>query len=220
MRSTHVIMTLQPTPLRMMTAGVILAFALSLLVPRAEAGEPQDKIKQTITDVLNVLSDESLKAPDKLPQRRAKIRQVVTSRFGFEEMARRSLGRHWRKLKPAQKKEFVPLFSDLLERSYINKIEAYASSRDLEILYTKETIDKEGYAMVRTEIVSKRDLNFEVEYRLLQNKGNWETYDIVIEGVSLVNNYRTQFNKIIRQDSYQTLVKKLRLKIEQQNAVQ
>jgi phospholipid transport system substrate-binding protein len=88
-------------------------------------------------------------------------------------------------------------------------------SQEIEILYTKESIDKEGYALVRTEIVNKRDLNFEIEYRLSTNKGNWEAYDIVIEGVSLVNNYRTQFNKIIRQESYEALVKKLKLKSAQ-----
>ncbi len=88
------------------------------------------------------------------------------------------------------------------------------------ILYTKETIDKDGYAMVRTEVVNPRDLNFEIEYRLVKRDDNWEAYDIVIEGVSLVNNYRTQFNKIISQESYEGLVKKLKLKIAQEEASQ
>ncbi len=184
----------------------------------AVAGEPQEKIRQTITDIMAILGDASLKTPTRLKERRSKIRQAVVKRFGFEEIAQRALGQHWRKLTAAQRREFVPLFSDLLERSYINKIETYGSSQDLQILYTKESIDADGYAMVRTEIVNKRDLNFEVEYRLLQHNGNWETYDIVIEGVSLVNNYRTQFNKIIRQDSYEALVKRLKLKIEQEDA--
>ena len=143
----------------------------------------------------------------------------MLNRFGFAEMARRALGRHWRKLSPAQQKEVVPLFSDLLERSYINKIESYGSGRDVEILYTKETVKPEGYAMVRTEIVNEQDLNFEIEYRLLKRDEDWQVYDIVIEAVSLVNNYRTQFNKIISQESYPALVKKLKLKLEQEESV-
>jgi phospholipid transport system substrate-binding protein len=200
-------------------SAIVSIICLSLLLAGrcsiVYAGEPQEKVRQTINDVLAILRDESLKAPDRLAERRAKIRQVVTERFGFEEMAKRAMGRHWRTLTPSQRQEFLPLFSDLLENSYISKIENYVGSQEIEILYTKESIDKEGYALVRTEIVNKRDLNFEIEYRLSTNKGNWEAYDIVIEGVSLVNNYRTQFNKIIRQESYEALVKKLKLKSAQ-----
>lgn len=199
---------------------LLIGFCLAGSAVTATAGEPQEKIKQTIADVMAILQDESLKAPDKTEERRNKIRQTIGQRFGFEEMGKRALGRHWRKLKPAQREEFIPLFSDLLERSYISKIEAGSTAEGLNILYTKETIDEEGYALVRTEIENPDDLNFEVDYRLLKRDGNWEAYDIVIEGVSLVNNYRTQFNKIIRQDSYETLVKKLKLKIEQEEAAQ
>ncbi len=198
----------------------LIGFYLAGHAVTATAGEPQEKIKQTITDVMAILQDASLKAPDRTEERRMKIRQTIGQRFGFEEMGKRALGRHWRKLKPAQRKEFIPLFSDLLERSYISKVEEGSTAEGLNILYTKETIDEDGYAMVRTEIENPNDLNFEVDYRLLKRDGNWEAYDIVIEGVSLVNNYRTQFNKIIRQDSYEALVKKLKLKIEQEEAAQ
>ncbi|MDH3603863.1 MAG: ABC transporter substrate-binding protein [Candidatus Tectomicrobia bacterium] len=203
-------------------SAIVSIICLSLLLAGrftiVHAGEPQEKVRQTINDVMAILRNESLKAPERSEERRAKIRQAVTERFGFEEMAKRAMGRHWRTLTAPQRQEFVPLFSDLLENSYIRKIESYVGTQELDILYTKESIDKEGYALVRTEIVNKRDLNFEIEYRLLTNKGNWEAYDIVIEGVSLVNNYRTQFNKIIRQESYDALVKKLQLKSEQVDA--
>jgi phospholipid transport system substrate-binding protein len=203
-------------------SAVVSIMCLSLLLAGrftvGHAGEPQEKVRQTINDVMAILRDESLKAPERTEERRTKIRQAVTERFGFEEMAKRAMGRHWRTLTVPQQQEFVPLFSDLLENSYISKIESYVGTQEIEILYTKESIDKEGYALVRTEIVNKRDLNFEIEYRLLANKGNWEAYDIVIEGVSLVNNYRTQFNKIIRQESYEALVKKLQLKSKQVDA--
>jgi phospholipid transport system substrate-binding protein len=197
-----------------------MVLCLAGLAGTAIAGEPQEKVKQTITDVIAILQDKSLQAPEQTEARRAKIRQVVQQRFGFEEMAKRALGQHWRKLTPAQRQEFVPLFSDLLERSYIGKIESAVTEEAPKILYTKETIDKDGYATVGTEIVNPNDLNVAVDYRLFKRNDNWEAYDINIEGVSLVNNYRTQFNKIISQESYEGLVKKLKLKIAQEEATQ
>jgi phospholipid transport system substrate-binding protein len=188
------------------------------LLGRVQAGEPQEKVRETVNAVLDVLADASLKGPEHTQERRAKMRQAVLQRFGFEEMAQRAMGVHWRTLSAEQKKEFVPLFSDLLERSYVNKIESYGGNKD-NIHYLKESADKDGYATVLTEIVA-RDLNVEVEYRLLQRDGNWQVYDVVIEGVSLVNNYRTQFNKIIRQGSYETLVKQMQQKLEQEEAVE
>jgi len=127
------------------------------------------------------------------------------------------MGQHWRKRTPQEQKEFVALFSDLLERSYIDKIESYGGGKQ-SIRYTKETVDKDGYASVRSEIVSERGQTYEIEYRLLQRDGNWQVYDIVIEGVSLVNNYRTQFNKVILEQSYEQLVKQMKLKQEQEKA--
>jgi phospholipid transport system substrate-binding protein len=184
----------------------------------AEAGEPLEKIRQTVDDVVTILSDEALKAPERTEERRKKIRQAVFQRFGFDEMAQRALAQHWRKRTPEERQEFVAVFSDLLERSYIDKIESYGGGKQ-NILYTKETIDKDGYASVRSEIVNKRDMNVEVEYRLLQRDGNWAVYDVVIEGVSLVNNYRTQFNKIITESSYENLVKQMKLKLDQENSL-
>ena len=182
-----------------------------------QAGEPLDKIRQTVDDVLTILADETLKAPEREAERRAKIRQAVFQRFGFDEMAQRALAQHWHKRTPEERKEFVTLFSDLLERSYIDKIENYGGGKE-NIRYTKETIDKDGYATVRSEIISKRDLDVELEYRLLQRDGNWAVYDVIIEGVSLVNNYRTQFNKIITESSYENLVKQMKLKLTQEQA--
>ena len=193
----------------------VLATASWLVV--ASAGEPQDKIQQTINTVIDILADESLKSAKKTEERRNKMRQAVAQYFGFTEMAQRTLGQHWRKLTPAQKEEFVPLFSDLLERSYVNKIEGASPTKD-NIRYVKESIDKDGYATVVTVISNPRDQNFDVEYRLIKRGSDWQVYDVVIEGVSLVNNYRTQFNKIIRQDSYQSLVKQMKLKLEQEKA--
>jgi len=173
-------------------------------------------VRETVNAVLAVLQDKSLQGPDNLQKRREKMRQAVFQRFGFEEMAQRALGPYWSKRTPAEKKEFIALFGELLERSYINKIESYTGEQMVQ--YTRETIEKDGYASVRTAVVNKRDLNVEVEYKLLQRDGNWQVYDVIIEGVSLVNNYRTQFHNIVSQESYEALVKKLKLKLEQERA--
>ncbi len=204
---------------RRITIWVLLGSLLTAAYPTmVGAGEPLDKIRQTVDAILDILTNEALKAPERAEERRAKLRQAVLQRFGFEEMARRSLGRHWRKVSREQRQEFISLFSDLLERSYINKIESYTGDKQ-QIRYTKEKIDKDGYAIVRSEIVNKRDLNMEIEYRLVKRQADWEVYDVVIEEVSLVSNYRTQFNKIILEESYEALVKKMKLKLEQEKAV-
>jgi phospholipid transport system substrate-binding protein len=196
--------------------GALLGGLLLVSAPRrAPAGEPQEKVRETVDAVLTVLQDKSLQGPENTGKRREKMRQAVFQRFGFEEMAQRALGPHWPKRTPAEKKEFTNLFGELLERSYINKIESYTGEQ--KVLYTKETIDKD-YASVRTEIVSKRDANVEAVYQLLQHDGNWQVYDVAIEGISLVNNYRTQFHNIISRESYEALVKKLKLKLEQEQA--
>ena len=179
---------------------------------RAEAGEPLDKIRVTVDDVMDIIANKNLDEQ----QRRTQIRQAVLKRFGFDEMAQRSLGQHWRTLTPQQQKEFVDLFTDLLERSYINRIESYRGGRQ-GVRYTKEDISG-GNATVDTEIRSERGEPAAVEYRLLHKDNDWKVYDIIIEGVSLVNNYRTQFNTIIMKDSYAGLMKQMRLKLEQENA--
>ncbi len=175
--------------------GVLLSSLLLVSSPStAQAGEPLEKVRETVDAVLAVLRDKSLQGPEHAEQRREKMRQVVFQRFSFAAMAQQVLGPHWHRRTPAEKQEFITLFSELLERSYINKIESYTGEQ--KVLYT----------------------NVEVEYRLLRRAGTWQVYDVVIEGVSLVNNYRTVFNNIIIQSSYDALVKKLKLKLEQERA--
>lgn len=204
---------------QILVGGVVLSLLISASGRgQAEAGEPQDKIRQTIHEVIDILSDESLKAQERTQERRAIMRQAVTRFFGFAEMAKRAMGQHWRKLTPTQQKEFVPLFSDLLERSYVGKIEGANATKD-SVRFVKESVDKDGYATVTTEIINPREQNFDVEYRLIKRDQEWQVYDVIIEGVSLVNNYRTQFNKIIRQGSYESLVKQMKVKLEQEKAM-
>ena len=202
----------------MLGRWVVGVVVVGLLAGVASAGEPLDRIRETVTDVLAVLGDETLQSPENQKLRREKLRQAVYQRFGFEEMARRSLGRHWRDLNAEQRQAFVGLFSDLLERSYIGKIEGTGAGSQVD--YTRETIDDEGFASVLSVITNRLGSQVDVEYRLLQRDADtpWEVYDIVIEGVSLINNYRTQFNNIIHRTSYDGLVKQLRLKQEQEEA--
>jgi len=192
---------------------VLFSFILSLsLLVTAYAGLPTDQMKQTVDKVLDILNNKELKKPGKVKERRTAIRKAVGEKFDFEEMAKRSLALYWKQRTPEEKKEFVSLYSDLLERSYIKKIENYS---DEKIIYTDEKID-DGYAIVKTKILTKRNVEIPIEYRLLKKNNKWDVYDVVIEGVSLVNNYRNQFSKIIRTSSYEELVKRMQNKQDEE----
>ncbi len=172
------------------------------------AAEPMQRLHEAVDKVIQVLKDPSLKAPDKTEQRRQAIRKAVSEIFDFQEMAKRALARYWRKRTPEEKKEFVMLFRNLLERTYLKRIEAY---RDEKILYTDERIDP-PYALVKTVVVTSKGVEIPINYRLMKKNDKWMVYDVIIEGVSLVNNYRKQFSQIIRTSSYEELVKRLKQK--------
>jgi phospholipid transport system substrate-binding protein len=191
----------------------VLVGSLAGHVTWAAAGEPLEKVRQTVDTVLTIVNNKALQPQE----RRTQIRQAVLQRFGFDEMAQRSMGQHWRTLTPQQRQEFVELFTDLLERSYMARIESYQTGPQ-GVRYPKEDLDGDR-AVVHTEIMSARDLPIMVDYNLLHKDGDWKVYDIVIEGVSLVNNYRIQFNTIILKDSYAGLVKQMRTKLTQEQAV-
>lgn len=186
----------------------LFAAALMLSAGTAVAGEPTEQVRQTVDKVLGILQDKALKGPAKAKERRTTLRKVIDERFDFEEMARRSLALHWKKRTPEEQKEFVELYSDLLERAYINKIEQYT---DEKVTYTGEA--QEGNrAAVRTVIITKKNVEIPIEYRLHRTGAGWKAYDVIIEGVSLVNNYRKQFNSIISSKSYEELLRRLRSK--------
>ena len=184
----------------------------------AEAGEPQELIRRTLTDILAVLSDDTLKAPEQRQERLRRIAQVVSPSFDFKEMARRSLGQNWHRLTPAQQEEFVQLFSPMLLQSLVKRI-AYRATTSAEgygsvpnaIQYQRETIDPDGDASVQTAMTYAQEQTTEdVEYLLLRRDGTWKVYDVVVEGASMVTNYRTQFAQILRQESYADLIKRLK----------
>ncbi|HEV8438279.1 MAG TPA: ABC transporter substrate-binding protein [Methylomirabilota bacterium] len=189
--------------------GVALAVSVVLLVGReAQAGLATDQLKGSIDRVVKALEDPGLKGDDKVSARRHVVRKVADDIFDFAEIARRSLARHWQPLTDQQRAEFINLFADLLERSYISKIELYGGEK---ILFTNERIDGEQ-ATVATKIVTKNGTEVPIDYRLLKRGERWLVYDVNIEGVSLVSNYRTQFNKIIQTASYNELVQKMKSK--------
>jgi phospholipid transport system substrate-binding protein len=197
-------------------ALALVAVALLMLsAPRESlAGPATDQVKATVDQVIKILTDPALKGEKKAQERRAKLRQVVLQRFGFNEMAKRSLGVHWSERTPQERAEFVKLYTDLLERAYIDRIEGYTGEK---ILYVGEAVDG-SYSEVKSKIVTKKNQEVPIVYRLINHDSNWEVYDIVIEGVSLVNNYRAQFSKIIRTSSYEDLVKKMQVKLEGEEA--
>jgi phospholipid transport system substrate-binding protein len=183
-----------------------LALLLSMPPALAAAAAPGEQIRQTVDRLLAILRDPQLKGESKRNERRAKLKEVIYQRFDFTEMARRSLGPEWRRLSPAEQKEFVALFTELLERAYLDKIESYDGEK---VRYLKDRADG-SYAEVDTQVIDRKGQAFSIDYRLHNFNGEWKVYDVVIEDISLVNNYRTQFNRVLAQSSYAELVRRLR----------
>ena len=188
--------------------AVALVLAVTTLTARpALAGVPTDQLRAQIDRVLKTLEDPELKKENRAKDRRAAVRKIANDIFDFSETARRSLGRHWQGRTQAERDEFVQLFSDLLERSYISKIETYGGEK---ISYLGDTVEGDQ-AKVQTKLVTKNG-DIPIEYRMHKAGDRWLVYDVVIEGVSLVANYRTQFNKIIQTSSFQELMNKMKNK--------
>ena len=177
-----------------------------LVPPTASAGAPTDQLKAPVDQVIRILQDPKLKPDSMAAERRAAIRKEAESIFDFPETAKRALGRHWQSLSAAEQSEFVSLFTDLLERAYLVKIERYSGEP---IVYTGDSIEGE-LATVKTKFTTKQGTEIPIEYRLLRHGDRWMVYDVFIEGVSLIANYRTQFDRIMRTGSYQELARRLR----------
>ena len=191
----------------MAVACVVAIFAAG----HALAGPVSEQLKETIDRVIKVLDDPALKGPDRTEERRVAVTKIAQEIFDFPEVARRSLARHWQPLTDKQREEFTALFADLLERSYVSKIELYSGEK---ITYANERIDGDT-ATVATRIATKSGAEVPIDYRLLKKGPRWLVYDVNIEGVSLVSNYRTQFNKIIQTSSFNDLIQKLKTKHEE-----
>jgi phospholipid transport system substrate-binding protein len=185
----------------------IVILVMSCAFP-AWAGVPTEKVKETADKIIAIVGDPSLKDPAKATQRRERIRRTVDELCDWEEMSRRSLGRHWAQRTEQEKREFVHLFGQLLERTYIDKVEGYSGEK---VNYLGERVDGD-YAEVDVKVVTNKNTEVPVIYRMRAKDQKWWVYDMVIEGVSLVNNYRTQFSDIMAKSSFEGLMKKLREK--------
>jgi phospholipid transport system substrate-binding protein len=187
-------------------AGLLLLLG-GVAVQPAVAGGATEAMKHTIDAVLTTIQDKELKQPGRAEERRQRLEQIVGARFDYQEMSRRSLGAPWNTLSDKDKQEFVALFQTLLTNSYADKIESYSGEG---VKYINERTEND-YAEVRTKVLTGK-VEIPLDYRLLNKGGDWRVYDVVVDGVSLVNNYRGQFSKILRSSTYADLVDQLRKK--------
>jgi phospholipid transport system substrate-binding protein len=189
---------------------VVLIGVLSFVPGSALAGVATEQIKGTVDKAVSVLKDPRLKPAAKIKERRDQLKQILFARFDFTEMARRALGSNWRRRTPQEQDEFVKLFTDVLERAYADIIESYS---DEKIVYLNERIEG-GYADVASKILTSKGEEYSINYKAHLVSNEWKVYDVVAENISLVNNYRSQFNRVIANSSYEELLRRLRDKAE------
>jgi phospholipid transport system substrate-binding protein len=186
----------------MMLIALLVLMFLSIAPVRA-AATPTEQVEATVRSVLTILRQHPASETKELEQ-------AIGERFDFEEMAKRSLGSHWRDLTPQQQEQFVTLFTDLLKDTYIDEIKAYNNEK---VIFTGERRDG-AYAVVQSRIVPKDGPPISVDYRLQLTGDEWKVYDVIIENVSLVNNYRSQFNRVWVNGSFEELIRRMK-RIEQ-----
>jgi phospholipid transport system substrate-binding protein len=189
-------------------SAVLFLLIFGLAAP-TEAGEPTDQMKLTIDKIIDILNDPALKDPTKAEERRTQMRHVANERFDWREMARRALAKHWTQRTEEEKKEFVPLFTDILEKAYLKRIENYSGDK---VSYEGERV-KGKYSIVKVRIFTDKQAEIPVAYKMQKKGQEWKIYDVSIEGVSLVKNYRQQFDSVILSSSYEGLVEKLKEKV-------
>jgi phospholipid transport system substrate-binding protein len=190
-------------------SGIILILLLLWLnAGAAAAGVPTDQIKATVDRALLVLRDPKFRPAAKTKERRDQLKQILFARFDFTEMSRRALGANWRRRTPQEQEEFVRLFADLLERAYASTIETYT---DEKIVYVGEKVDG-NYAEVNSKILTSKGQEYSIDYKTQVVSGEWKVYDVVVENISMVNNFRSQFNRVINNSSYEELVHRLKEK--------
>ena len=200
-----------------MTCRPFLMSTLFLLITLVISGSsmvggPTADVRKTTDKLIAIVSDPAMKSADRAEARARLIRKAVDERFDWREMSKRTLARHWKKRTEQEKEEFIDLFGKLLERTYLDKVEGYSGEK---VLYVDERVDG-IYGIVVVKIITKKDTEILVKYKLKKKESEWMVYDISIEGVSLVNNYRKQFNSIMTRSSYDDLIKKLRRKVEEE----
>lgn len=174
------------------------------------ADKPMDEIRVAITQALQILNESEMKSNPERRELDERLEKIIDPVFDFKEMAKRSLGIHWRDLTPEERQEFVPLFKDFLRNVYLGRIGFYNGQK---VLFTGETVS-DNYAEVDTRVVPRNDDEFPVVYMLKRTGGDWKVYDVVVDNVSIDNNYRSQFDRVISGSSYQELVKRMKQKVD------
>jgi phospholipid transport system substrate-binding protein len=191
-----------------------LRFFLTLMVLLCSswpltAGEPTEEIRTAINEGVEILRESKLDSTKQRAEVIDRLRKIVYPLFDFTEMAKRSLGPHWRRLEPRQQKEFVSAFTELLEITYADKIDLYDGQK---VAYLGEAVDG-NFSQVQTRVIGKEGKSYSVDYRLHRVNGKWRIYDVVAESISLVNNYRSQFNRVIMNSSFEELMKRIQAKL-------
>lgn len=196
--------------MRRVLKTIVLAIGLAAFfyATGANAGVPTDQVRGTVDQVIAILQDPLLKMESKQKERREQLRRIIFARFDFAEMARRSLGAEWRRRTPAEQQEFVNLFTDLLQDTYIGTIESYSGDK---VGYNRE-LQEQDSAEVQTTLTTRGDAAYSINYRLRLVDKDWKVYDVIIENISVVNNYRSQFARVITKSSYQELVRTMKEK--------
>lgn len=188
----------------------LLIFAL-FLTPFSSlcASEPGALVMKYVKKGIAILEDEALKGNDKKGERKEKLWAELSPIFNFKEMSQRALGQYWQKLNAEERDEFTRLFTSIIKNTYLGETDSY-SAKEVVLLREKE---KGKYSIIQTNFILNTGKDASVDFRLLSNDGNWKIYDVIIEGVSLVNNYRSQFSSILVKSPYAELVKMLKEKI-------
>ena len=187
-----------------------LLWAFLLFLPfNAYAESPTVEVKSTVDQVIQILTDPQFRGESKKQERRKRLRDAIFVRFDFQEMAQRSLGAHWQRRTPEEQTQFIKVFSDLLEQTYVDKIESYNNEK---FIYANERIDG-SYAEVSSRMRTSKGEEFTINYKLHRVGEDWRVYDLVIENVSLINNYRSQFNRILTGSTYDELISRIKAKV-------
>jgi phospholipid transport system substrate-binding protein len=211
MENTQVTMATRPRPIAgfLKTATILLlgaAFILAARVrPALAADDPMAVVQQTVNDALGVLRNKQV-PPE---QRRDQLRQIISRTFDFTEMSRSALGYHWKQITPAQQQEFTTVFTTFIEDSYLAKINDYSGQQ---VQFVRQTKDGAQYAEVATNIVQQGKQPIAVNYRLLSENGQWQIYDVTVEAISIIANYRNQFNRVMNNQGYPKLIADLKSK--------
>lgn len=192
---------------RIVVFCVLIIFVLSI---PAYAGVPMTTVEANVNKVLDVLRDAKLKSPAAKEKKKEKLRIIYKDMFDEIEFSKRTLTRNWNKFSPAERVEFVKLFEQILEKSYIDKILDYSNEK---VDFYKESMLSDNQAEIQTKIVTASK-EIPIYYRMILKDGKWKVYDVVVENVSLVQNYRTQFNDILGKNTPEQLLEILRKKVK------